>query len=297
MNLPYHLLRPTAVLAAVTLAAGSLALSACESEFTPFEETDAAFSLFGYFDAAADTQFVRVSALRRTAFDEAPVDAVVTLTNVGTGAVVVLRDSLFRYLNGAVAHNFWTTARVAPGTAYRLSAAGATGTATAEFTTPAAFPDPSIEAGVSFNSSPSNPPLGQSMFFRGIEKFADLRVTYVLADANVTVTVSYLDRVQATADGGYVLGFNAYADVQQALAGTSGQRSGVCPSLRTAHVFVASATPAWPDLLGLDPEVLLLPATFSNVKGGLGYVGGVVTRRYRWEELAGAFAINKAGCQ
>lgn len=277
----------------VLLAAS--ALTGCdEAAFDPFEESDAAFSLFGYADVAADTQFIRVATLRASAYAEEPVEAVGTLEHLETGRVAVLRDSLFRFSSGALVHNFWTAEPVEAAAAYRLTATRPDGAAaSATFETPAPFPDPALESGLSPYSSPAFPPRAQSMTFFGIEKLADLRVTYVLEAPDLTVTVSYLDRLFRTPEGRFALGFNAYADVQRALGGAEGA---ACPGLRSARVFVAATTAEWPDLLDFDAETLALPSTFSNVAGGLGYVGGVMTRSGEWEAMRVVFALHQAGC-
>lgn len=124
------------VLLTVTLAAG------CDVPFDPFEEnTIGPFSVFGYLDVAADTQWVRVMPIRQDLLaDSAPIDAVVTLEHLGSGRVVTLRDSLFGFTNLGLdevgyAHNFWTTEPIEPEAAYRLAAVrsdGATTTAVVE---------------------------------------------------------------------------------------------------------------------------------------------------------------------
>jgi hypothetical protein len=43
------------------------------------------------------------------------------------------------------------------------------------------------------------------------------------------------------------------------------------------EILVAAGSPDWPEFLRLDPETELLPGVASNVEGGVGYVGGVVT--------------------
>jgi hypothetical protein len=88
--------------------------------------------------------------------------------------------------------------------------------------------------------------------------------------------------------------FSAYEDVQRALSGAPGA---LCPRLRSAEIFVAAATEAWPELGSLDRETRALPATASNVEGGLGFVGGVITRSRVWEGMNGVFSLHWQGCQ
>ena len=124
------------VLLAVALATG------CDHPFEPFQEDALGpYSIFGYLDLHADTQWIRVMPVRHQLLPgAAPIDAVVTLEHGATGRVVTLRDSVFAFtdnrLDGeAYAHNFWTTEPLEPGATYRLEAIrsdGETTTATVE---------------------------------------------------------------------------------------------------------------------------------------------------------------------
>ena len=95
------------------------------------------FSVFGYLDLAADTQWIRVTPIRQNIRpDSAAIDAVVTLEHAGSGRVVTLRDSLFRFADPDVAgssawvHNFWTTEPLEPEATYRLRVERSDGAAT-----------------------------------------------------------------------------------------------------------------------------------------------------------------------
>jgi len=104
-------------------------LVGCDSTFEPLENTKWVFSIAGHLDPSADTQWVRVNALRPvvgTSFAE--IDAVVTLEEMVSGRVVVLTPSLGTYrpiLQGGdaqYAFNFWTDEPIRPGASYRLTA-------------------------------------------------------------------------------------------------------------------------------------------------------------------------------
>ena len=104
--------------------------SACDDTFSPIEPSDVQFSIFGFLDASADTQWVRVMSLRPVLITEpGPLGAVVSIENIITGRVVELRDSVFRFAanpdvgsDGVYLHNYWTTDVIEPGAAYRFSA-------------------------------------------------------------------------------------------------------------------------------------------------------------------------------
>jgi hypothetical protein len=131
--------RPAPALGAAVLTAALTAglMTGCDHPFEPFaENTVGPFSVFGYLDLKADTQWVRVMPIRHHLLpDSGGIDAVVTLEHLGSGRVVTLRDSLFTFVDprlGAVgyAHNFWTTEPMEPGERYRLRAVRSDGAET-----------------------------------------------------------------------------------------------------------------------------------------------------------------------
>src|SRR5512138_1500022 len=82
------------------LLAGCLASlpAACADSFSPIAPSELRYSVFGYLDASADTQWIRVMPIRPlvpTAPDSFA--ATVTLEHLNTGRVITLRDSLFTY--------------------------------------------------------------------------------------------------------------------------------------------------------------------------------------------------------
>ncbi len=107
-------------------------VAACDESFDPIAPSELAFSVFGYLDASADTQWIRVMPIRPlkvTSRDA--LGAKVTLEHLGTGRIIELRDSLFRFSpysdpdlgpGGAYVHNFWTLEDIEPWAAYRFSA-------------------------------------------------------------------------------------------------------------------------------------------------------------------------------
>ena len=107
-------------------------VAACDESFDPIAPSELAFSVFGYLDASADTQWIRVMPIRSLKVtSQDALGAKVTLEHLGTGRIIELRDSLFRFSSyldldlgseGAYLHNFWTPEDIEPGAAYRFSA-------------------------------------------------------------------------------------------------------------------------------------------------------------------------------
>ena len=228
--------------------------SGCETAFEPFEESERAFSLFGYVDAGADVQFVRVSPLRDSLYARAePLDATVTLEHVGTGETSVWRDSLF-FFEGAAAHNFWSDAPVELGATYRMaverSSDGAVSAATFR------MPDREPDVGAAFD-----------MFSPAVS--VEIRKTDVLVRAELVYTVelssgvlaqrtlSYLDEAirftDSEGDAGYAFEFNQ-TTARSAWRNCSARRPSACspstspspPLDRTGPTSPPSSARRWP---------------------------------------------------
>ncbi|GAB5519150.1 MAG: hypothetical protein RhofKO_14010 [Rhodothermales bacterium] len=100
-----------------------LGLVACDDSITPISgDVDGNFTLTGYLDTDADTQFVRVTPARFQFkwVDATPLDARVFTRNLSTGEETVWQDSLIRLTNGDLDHLFFTTAPVEPGVTYEF---------------------------------------------------------------------------------------------------------------------------------------------------------------------------------
>ena len=91
------------------------------------------FSVLGYLDASADTQWLRVMPIRPFKLTSAGVSSdVVTLEEHGTGRMTTRRDSVFTFNNNpasavsgsAWVHNFRTSQPIDPGARYTLSIQG-----------------------------------------------------------------------------------------------------------------------------------------------------------------------------
>jgi hypothetical protein len=248
---------------ATALAAG------CDHPFQPHEENrDAIFSMFGYLDLKADTQWVRVMPVRQNLLlGPDPVDAIVTLEHLGSGRVVTLNDSLFsftdRQLDGlAYAYNFWTTERLEPGASYRLRAARSDGASTTA----------TVEMPADFEFSVLND-----------RRFgADYAVLQIRAERVLFVDLVH---TMATTFGGpapsvavrqpAAIPTNDPGTHRLGVRADTSSVGGFLPVGRS-EIRVAVANSGWPFHLGLSDLFVSLPGTMpSNVENGVGFVGGV----------------------
>jgi hypothetical protein len=251
-----------ASLLASALAAG------CDRPFHPFEEnTHGPFSMLGYLDLNADTQWVRVMPVRQSLLaGPEPIDAVVTLEHLGTDRTVTLRDSLFRFtdarLDGvAYAHNFWTTERLEGNARYRLRAVRSDGASTTALI--------DMPGDLEFT-------------------FLNLRDTaWVEVRAERVLFVETIHAMKsASGDPGGILVKRQLPAAPTpdprlhvlAVDGVPPFKEGLEGADRT-ELHIAAARSDWPYNRELSDLTISLPSTMpSNVENGLGFVGGVATR-------------------
>ena len=250
--------------AAPVLAALALGLAGCEAAFDPIADSDRAYSLSGYLEAGADTQWVRVErfdgALGRA--EPAPLDVAVTLSRPGHAPVPLAQE--VRPLVTGPAHLFWTTAPVEAGATYRLEARGLEGEASAVIEVPTRE---SLE--VEVVPGPNNCPL--EVLVRA-ERVADVQTRYVVRARSGRVTerrFSHLYSLRDLGDGWFRALIYSGDDTQYIDHGFG--------DVLSSDVVVAGATDAWPETLGLTLETAI--ATDGRVENGAGFVGGVVTDR------------------
>jgi hypothetical protein len=249
-----------AVLLASTLA------SACDRPFQPFKENaNGPFSIVGYLDARADTQWVRVMPVRQLLLTGPErIDAVVTLAKVGTGRAVTLRDSVFSFedprIHGvAYAHVFWTTERLEAKARYRLSATRSDGATSAAVVD---LPD-EIE-----------------FFFLNQR---DTAIVELHAERLLLAETLHLFRTLAGEPGG--LGVRRQRTSPPSSPGlyTFAVDGAPLPperavDARRLELRIAAARSDWPVEAPPARSTATLPDTMpSNVENGVGFLGGVTT--------------------
>lgn len=248
---------------------------ACDYPFDPFQEnTIGPFTIFGTLDLSADTQWIRVMPIRQQILaGPAPIDATVTLENVGTGQVATLHDSLFNFADQGLntigyAHNFWTDEPLEPGASYRLTATRSDGEATTADVRMPTEPSISLEYGVTDREG------GKLL------NWIRLRADYVVY---LDLVYSVWNTVQRRP------GDPVSVHQQPSQLSSPGVFSYLVPhdTLRRAPPFhdmrrlqarVVVADSGWPYVPGLSATEVAVPGKLpTNVENGLGFVGGVTT--------------------
>jgi len=262
----------------LTCVVAALATGACEDSFSPTSSTDRALSVFGYLDAAADIQWIRVMPIRPLALtspDSFGID--VTLEDLGTNRVIVLRDSVFLFSHyadpelgseGAYVHNYWTTEPIEPGGIYRFSAArSGEKTAEAEVAIPM---DYDVEVWIAQGRNESD-----YLRAEGLK-----HVPFVTANAH------FFDRCGSSVDSVWFKNRSTEGDTQVIPIRKSPvtPREG-CGTFRveSRDLWIVGSESEWPSGQEYSAWALAISDRPSNVSNAVGFLGGVLTKVVPYE--------------
>ena len=253
--------------------------AACDETFDPIAPSTLAFSVFGYLDASADTQWIRVTPIRplRETPPDAP-GAQVILEHLATGRIIELRDSVFRFSSysedlgaeDAYVHNYWTPEPIEPGAAYRFSARR-DGKEAAE----AVVEIPrDYEVEVAIRQSP-----------RWWETDS-LRITGVKHLPFLTTATHFYDDcgsdVRRIQHGGRSADDETYA-IAITKEGSPARYGCGVPMLEKRELWIVGSETAWP-AGGYAPGALGESGWTSNVTHAVGFLGGVLTKVIPYED-------------
>jgi hypothetical protein len=266
--------RPRFVIAGLL---ATLALAACDESFTPTDPQGVRFSIYGYLDASADTQWVRVSALRPLLTSGPDLStARVTLEHTRTGRVIELRDSVFEFptnpdvtSDSVFLHNFWTAQRLEPGATYRFTATLDDGPAAEAMVT---LPPPySVEVWL---GDAQTQPAGDLLRLSGL-KHPGLILATTTFGAGPLCPVQRraftFDKVDAEVHS---------IRIDKSLIGSP--QCGPALVEKRELLIVGSGAP-WPEGRDFATGALGVLEVPSNVSNSLGFLGGVLTRVVPYE--------------
>lgn len=252
--------------------------ASCADMFDPIDPSGPPFSIFGYLDPSADTQWIRVSALRTVLRASAgPTGIAVTLEELGSGRIIELRDSTIRFptvleLDSVYAHTFWTTQPIEPGASYRFRALGVNG-AVAEAIVQIPR-DYDLEVWV-------RPSLGGFRYIRveGLKQVAFVFWNTYYYDGCYTSRFSR--KIQQIAPGG--------DSVARMISRPEyGRELPVCDlsgfTITRQDVELVGSDAPWPHGQDYSTWRLVPDSAASNVTGALGFLGGVFTKTTRSED-------------
>ena len=255
-----------------------VAAAACDESFEPIAPSELAFSVFGYLDASADTQWIRVMPIRPLKVtSQDALAGTVTLEHLGTGRILELRDSLFRFSSpsdpdlgseGVYLHNFWTLEDIEPGAAYRFSATRA-GKEPAEAVVEIPL-DYEIEVAI-------------NQVLAGGET-DELRVTGLKHLPFLTTAVHFYD---ACGSGVSPIPYHRLStnDETHLITITKRVETRGCGPLWVANreLLIVGSEAVWP-AGGYSPGSLGESRGTSNVTNAVGFLGGVLTKVIPYED-------------
>jgi len=281
---------------AIVCSAGFFVMFGCES-FQPFQENETYFfSIHGYLDASADTQWVRVGTIRQN-IDELPdPDGIrVTLKDLESGETVVMNDSVFTSRNVL---NYWTTMNIKHEQTYEITAEHADeNISRITVTTPSELPSVYILISGGIQTTP-----GARIYIDDdIEHIADLQsVWYVILNPgteNRRRIYTFPLRNSLIHTPAFSGSYFAFANWERELGQIELSVGGAEISVVSRQFFVAAAGPEWDDNISsiVNLEYFLL-GTASNVENGLGYVVGVSSNWFRQDTCLAPDRSNTAPC-
>jgi hypothetical protein len=264
-------------------------LSSCSDSFEPFGENDRFFfTIYGFLDASADTQWVRISPVRGDFEQPAQLpDMLVTLEHLDSGTSAVMNDSLVSFRQGFNAINAWTDLDIEPDQTYRLRAENDSGDVSeVTVSLPPDFPTPRLF----IESIPGEDPR-YFLFFGGVERLADIQSRWYLRlytsswEDKRLIVRSLKTQAFREPSGLYVLEMFPDEQLEEIKRELLVQEDSALQVEVLRHqVFVASGGPEWDEeITGIDDLVYNLPDGFSNIENGLGYFVGIVGKLFPFE--------------
>ena len=258
----------------------ALALVACEAPLDPIAPSDLAYSLSGYLDASADTQVVRVEPFGISAVavseleGELPADVYLGLED---GSRVPMTQRVETFVTGP-AHLFWTTHDIAPGRTYRIEVEGHDGD---RATAPVEIPN--VDAlDIQLVDGVIHCPT--AVLVDGIEFLVDVQARYTVRSTGQQFRFSKAESFTEVGSGSTRASVYFGDDAAAMEVPLLPWQSGV-----TSEVFVAVGTDEWLAPADLSLEAALSQAGFGRIEGGVGFVGGVVTRSFPFIPGVGKF--------
>ena len=276
------------------------ALTGCQESVDPFVGSAIPFTVWGFMNAGADTQYVRVFPVTDHLIPDpgAGIDARVFSTNLTTGERREWAYEAVRFDSLISGHFFFSPFRAEHEHRYRLEVVRSDGeTSSVEVTVPS-----EVDFDIQVNLGSTEIPVE----IRGeVPNLVGLRVTYhavnvppmlawpdgtpIAGAVQLPVTIIY-DDIAARVDGGWRFVIDMardYAGVQSVYGRncliTVSEQSAPDIWLRKMEFTALAADSTWDPPGGVfDPNILSVPGTFSNVDNGYGFFGAGQGVRLDW---------------
>ena len=274
----------TILLPVLLIISLSVVSISCEDTFQPFQENEKFnFTVFGFLDASADTQWIRVAPAREQfeSLDFIP-EMDITLQEVGSGKSVTMNKTLVQFQQGFNAVNAWSIADILPGFTYRLDARNKEGNSSSvTVTIPAEFPTPLL-------AKIQRPTLEPEflLLIEDVEHLVDVQSRWYTRVSTSDFTEERLfsfsnnENVQSIGTNRYTVSLDPDSEKERIF------RESLIADIPDGEieilhhqVYVASGGPEWDERIpAMDDVTYALPESISNVENGLGYMVGVFSK-------------------
>ena len=244
-------------------------LLGCTDSVDPVIDSGHAYTLYGFLDAHADTQAVRVFAIEGTLdlIRPAPLGAEAISTELESGTQHQWQETIVEFTNGRFGHVYWAAFRSAYGKTYRLEMTRSDDVqSSVEVTVPPVVDpillDPTL--GIGYAIIP--------VLWQHAPRVHDIRVSY---ETNMgTYDFEYPLDQEMRSDGVVVL-IRFSRDAREIFRDLHRARRPVADlRLHEVRLTVLISSSAWVPPNGIyDPDLLIEPGVFSNVVNGFGFVG------------------------
>ena len=251
----------------------------CQESVDAVLGTGQAYTVYGYFDARADTQAVRVFAIERSLdmIRPEPLGARVVSVETDTGASQAWSDSVLQYQDQRYGHVFWSVFRPVFSRKYRLELTRYDGVVTSAEVEipPLAEPEllpPTVAEGY----------VVLPVFWPQAPRVNNIRVRYF---TNRGRFVYDYPLEQDQSSSGVVVAIKMSADARRIFSRVVGGGDRAADvRLKAVELQVLVTNTEWVPPGGVyDPDVLVEPGTFSNVDNGFGFVGAGYEAAFYYE--------------
>ncbi len=271
----------------------TLLLLSCDTSVDPILDAGRPYTMWGFLDVKADTQFVRVIEIADTLDSISPdsLEAVFTSLDMSTGEETMWKQKIVEISDNDFRHIFYSDLRIKDNRRYRLEIIRRSDLATShvELRVPALFSlieqsaietDTSIIAPVFLTGDPPN-----VFHTRVVYEASTIPVNPGLENPIVhDVTISYADK-RVRFNEGWIIDIDLTRDfkiIQQTF-----RRNIIVPNdlifLRNMKLIMVIGNEAWDPPGGeFDPELLVEPGTFSNIESGFGFIGAGYEESVTW---------------
>jgi len=288
-----HFVKKTLVVS--VLSSVVLLMGGCNEEFQPIQENDKYyFSMYGFLDASADTQKIRISPARDSFETPAIIPEFdITIEHHNTGEMIPMFPILEFVPGGNAVLNAWTPLKIEPSSSYTIEAKRPDGMRSwVTIDIPDDFPTP-----VFIEDRSVTRPRMNRVIVQGVDNIADFYTRWYVRLSNKeveTFTFHYRNEAEYTSgyNEAYVVRFSEELerkDIEQSLATSN-------VDVLHRQIFIATAGSDWiEDIEEMDDLEYALPEGINNVEDGLGYVIGIVSKLIPYRACEDKFG-NSTGC-